>query len=469
MWRALTLWGLLLPSSYAAVYGLTEPPTPAPYPTWWFAFSDDFLGMAVLNTDDYRTANVTTGGRFSAWRWALDWSMLTNRGRDGSAASRSDELIYSLGYALVDEEWTNAVLRPSIVVGAGGRTYGNLGGESVQNRVHKTAGYPQLFLPYDDAEGSDGLVFMHQRLTWEPESSGESPGLFGHWDGQQEGGGFISTDGAFHGFISARIISHGRDAETWCGVRYQWLTGNEPTPTSELVARKESGWWIDAGLARRPGIFVVASINPSRESVAGSAGITIDPPLYARADVAQPVEIALKLFLGAGNLGADIRWRPGWLREHSPFAQDHLLLVYDFGTVQKRDNWTDNTPTFDQIIAGYGPAWNIIGPQEAISLTALSYVAGGLRFERVQESRANPRFPDTGIHTAAVGQSGVSLRCGFRLFDDPKFLANQFRLGVGADGWFPFPTRTITRGADSSELFIPGAAWYITLGTQMLW
>jgi hypothetical protein len=469
MWRELTLWGLLLPSSYAAVYGLPEPPTPAPHPTWWFAFSDDFLGMAVLNTDDFRTANVTTGGRYAAWRFAVDWSMLTNRGRDGSPASRTDELIYSVGYALIDDEWSNDALRPSVVVGVGGRTYGNLGGESVQNRVHKTAGYAELFLPYDAAQGSDGLLFLHQRLTYEPEQARQFIGPLGHWAGQQESGGFISTGGAFHGFMSARLSAQGRDAETWCGLRYQWNTGDEPTATSELVAAKESGWWIDVGLARRPGVFVVASLNPSRETVAGSAGITIDPNLYARADISQPVEMAFKIFPGAGNLGVDMRWRPGWLREHSPLAHDHVVLVYDFGAVKQRDDWTDNTLTFDQLIAGYGPAWDIIGPQHVISLTALGYLAGGVRFERVQESDANPRFPDTGIHTAGVVQSGTSLRFGVRLFDEPDAWANQFRVGVGVDGWLPFPTRSITRGADKSELFIPGAAWYITLGTQMLW
>ena len=76
----------------AAVYGLPEPPTPAPMPQFWFGFSDDFLGMAVLNSDDYRTANISFGGRYDAWRFAVDSSMLTNRGRDGTTPSRTDEV-----------------------------------------------------------------------------------------------------------------------------------------------------------------------------------------------------------------------------------------------------------------------------------------------------------------------------------------------------------------------------------------
>jgi hypothetical protein len=452
-----------------AVYGLPEPPTPAPTPDFWFLFSDDFLGMAVFNTDDYRTANVTLGGHYKTWRFAVDASMLTNRGLDGTAPSRTDELTYSLGYALLDGERSTDLWRSLVVTGIGGRTYGDLGGESVQNNVHDRYGYPSVTLPYDSQSGTDGFVYVHSRLTAMPSWEYQWGGPFGRWSAQMENGGLVSTGGALQCYFSARFVSTGRDSMTWMGVRYQWNGGDYAGATSTIVAEKESGWWIDVGLSRTPGILVLASLNPSRETVAGSIGITADTQLLSVADISQPVELAMKFWPGVGNLGVDVRWQPGWLRQHSLSERDQVVFVYDFGDVPGYDDWTGNTVAFDQMLLGWAPSWSYFTPHFPLTATFNTYVAGGVRLERVQENTANPRYPDTGIHVAAVGQGGVGARFGYCFVESPEAWANQFRLGIGIDGWLPYPTTTVSNGADTGTLFRSGYAWYLTLGSVVEW
>ncbi|HEX3131978.1 MAG TPA: hypothetical protein VHX44_00175, partial [Planctomycetota bacterium] len=390
-------------SASAAVYGLPEPPTPAPTPQAWFLFSDDFLGMAVLNTDDYRTANLTMGGRWDAWRFAADASMLTNRGRDGSTPSRSDELTYSLGYAVVDRE-REEKWRALLTLGVGGRTYGDLGGESVQNWIHDTFGYKTVHIPYDPEHGTDGLVFYHARLTGVPPWEYQLSEPFSRWAVQVESGGLVSTGDEQQLYGGVNLVSLGVESMAWIGARYQWHNDTYLTITLGIVNDKESGWWVVVGLSRTPGILITASINPDRETVAGTLGLTIDSQALPNHEGGgYRVDQSLKFFPGGGNTGLDIRWQPAWLAEHSLSPRDTLVLCYDFGAVAAYDDWQDCYVGFDQLVVGWAPTWNLpIIPRLAWSISA--YGAAGVRLERVQKEDGAPRFTDDRVHVAGVLQ-----------------------------------------------------------------
>jgi hypothetical protein len=220
-----------------------------------------------------------------------------------------------------------------------------------------------------------------------------------------------------------------------------------------------------------PGITLLASINPTRNTVAGSIGITADSELIPQAQIGQPVDLALKWWPGAGNLGAEVRWQPAWMSEYAVSEQDQTVFIYDFGAVEGYDDWVGNTVTFDQILLGWGPSWSWAMSSIRLTTTLNGYVAGGVRLERVQEqdSVANPRFPDTGVHTAAVVQGGLGARVGYQAFEEEHHWLNQIRLGIGVDGWQPFPSGETHRGADTGSLFRPGFAWYMTVGSHVMW
>jgi hypothetical protein len=405
--RTLAPWIIAVQPAFAAVYGLPEPPTPAPTPKVWLNFSDDFLGMAVLNTDDYRTANISIGGKWDAWRFAADTSMLTNRGRDGSPPSRIDELTYSLGYAVVDREREDS-WRGLLTFGVGGRTYGDLGGESTQNMVHQTFGYKEVHLPYDPESGTDGFVFFHTRMTSEPTEEYQFSGPFGRWALQVEGGGLASSGDEVQLYGAVNLISLGIDSMTWIGARYQWHNHEYPTATSAIVGEKESGWWLVVGLSRSPGVLVTASINPDRETVAGTLGLTVDSEVMVHhAGNGYRVDQALKFFPGGGNTGLDIRWQPTWLAERSLSARDVLVLCYDFGAVTRYEDWHDCYVGFDQMVFGWAPTWDISLIPKLV-WSASGYVAGGVRLERIHEEDGTPRFRDENVHIAGVVQVGDS-------------------------------------------------------------
>ncbi len=450
---------------HAAVYGLPEPPTPAPTPQAWFTFSDDFLGMAVLNTDDYRTANIGFGGRWDRWRFAADASMLTNRGTDGSAPSRTDELTYSLGYAVLDEARDGA-WRSLLTLGVGGRTYGNLGGESVQNHIHDAFGYKTVEFPYDPEHGTDGLAFYHGRLTHVPPWDFQLNGPFGKWAIQLESGGVLTTGETYQVYGGANVVSLGADSMAWVGARYQWNGGDFPTTTSQIVGEKESGWWLVAGLSRTPGILVTASLNPSRETVAGTLGLTIDTTALPGEGTGYRVDEALKFFPGGGNLGVDIRWQPAWLGRNSLSERDVLVLCYDFGSVASYEDWQDCNVAFDQVVVGWGPTWEIPQPLKRLTWTVNGYAAGGVRLERIHAEVGAPRYPEGKVHAAAVVQGEIGTRIGFRFSKKGDTWFDHLRLGIGVDGWLPTPPVTVSNGTDVDHYQQPGYSAHLVFGVS---
>ncbi len=453
----------------AAVYGLPEPPTPAPTPQAWFLFSDDFLGMAVLNTDDYRTANITIGGRWDRWRFAADASMLTNRGRDGTTPSRTDELTYSLGYAVLDRE-REEKWRALLTLGVGGRTYGDLGGESVQNRIHETFGYKTVHIPYDPESGTDGFVFFHTRLTGEPSWEYQLNGPFGRWAVQAESGGLVSTGDEVQWYGGANLVSLGTDSMTWIGARYQWHSDSYPTTTSQIVGEKESGWWLVVGISRTPGILITASLNPDRETVAGTIGLTIDSAALPNHDgKGYRVDQSLKMFMNAASTGLDIRWQPAWLADLSFSQRDVIVVCYDFGEAKAYEDWQDCFVAFDQVVIGWAPTWEVPQPFPRLLWSASGYLAGGVRLERILEEDGSPRFAQDDVQIAAVAQGELAMRFGWRFSDKGDLWWDQLRLGIGLDGWLPWPSATARNGADVDEYMEPGWSAYLAIGVTVDW
>ena len=453
----------------AAVYGLPAPPTPAPTPQFWFGFSDDFLGMAVLNSDDYRTANISAGGRYDAWRFAVDASMLTNRGRDGTTPSRSDELTYSLGYAVIDDE-REGRLRSLLTLGVGGRTYGNLGGETVQNRTHEKFGYPTVHIPYDPENGTEAFAFYHGRLTMVPPWDYQGSGPFGRWAFQLDSGGLASTGEELQLYGGANLVSVGTDSLAWIGARYQWNGGHHPTVTSDIVAEKESGWWGVVGISRTPGVLITASINPSRETVAGTLGFTVDTTAgLNHAAGGHRVDEALKLFPGSGSFGVDVRWQPEWLADHSLSPRDVLVFNYDFGAVAEKTDWENCYIGFDQVVMGWGPTWDIPPPASRLVWVMSAYVAGGVRLERIHVEDGTPRFADGGVHATGVVQGELGTRFGYRFTDRGDSWFDSLRLGVGIDGWLPFNSVTVSNGNDVDHYLVPGYSVHVTAGVTVIW
>ena len=451
--------------AWGAVYGLPEPPTPAPTPTLWLLFSDDFLGAAVLETDDYRTANIGGGGAWGAWRFGLDGSMLTNRGEGGKPPSRTDELTASAGYAVLDSEHSDGDFRSLLVFGLGLRVDGNLGGQVVQDAIHDAAGYDRVVLPYDTQTGSDGFVFAHARSLLVPPEELAPLGLFACWGIQVEAAGFVGTRALRQGYVGTSLVTLGRESQVWLGARFQANHGDERRATATAVAQRESGWWIVGGISREPGVSLSAGFNPTHNAVSGTLGLSFDTAIVRPPAPAKRVDETLKWAPHGGSLGVDLRWQPAWLAASILSPRDTVVLSYDFGLVPAHD-WHDDKVDFDQLVVGWSPTWPL--PTLPLVCEFTGYAAAGVRLERVLTTGPSPRFARSDIAVAGVAQGELGTRLGWR-FDDSRAWYNQLRLGAALDGWLPVPRATARNGNDRDTYMEPGFAAHLTIGIEVNW
>jgi hypothetical protein len=454
-------------AAVVAPAGVPQPPTPAPTPVVWFALQDDLFGDAVIETDDFRTGGMHVGAEYHRWLLAVDASALTNRGTkaQNQPPDRSDELTYTLGYALTQRESRTRAVGWLLAAGAGGRTYGDLGGEGIQNGLHGASGFPTLRLPYDRQRGTVGIGYAYGRLLWLPLRALPAPlpsavGL------QVDGSGTGTSIGGRTGTVSADLVAMGGQAVAWAGVAYQRTQGREPTRVARIVADHENGLWITAGLARAPGVYVSAAIDPRTGAVDGNIGATVGPAAPVRRR--KEIDESLELYAQGGAIGVQVRWSLGGSdREHVGLR--HLMLFdYHFGTVPGYA-WRGNRVEEDQAVIGYEPA--LAGPVPALPwLISEEYLygAGGVRVERVQVVTPPARFAqDTA--TAPVATGGVGLRVGLNLGGKPTRLLNQIRLGVEWSAWAPLRRQVIGDGGDHAYYLNPGSAVVLSLGFATYW
>lgn len=214
--------------------GAGEAPVPGPAPQAWLSWQNDGFGPSFgLDSDDHRTNGFSAGATWKGFVLAVDSSMLTDRDLDGGGV-RVDELTSTLGY-----ESALGWLR--IRSGAGARATGNIGGETLQYRVHRLLNQERF-----------NLVYERETLTWDPLIYGrlglEVP-LFGILRLEPRALALVTADGHTQSQAGARMVAAGPGGSWWAGVDQHWRRGEAPTETQQVVAKVEEGTWVAAGLA----------------------------------------------------------------------------------------------------------------------------------------------------------------------------------------------------------------------------
>lgn len=449
-----------------SMYGMPEPPTPAPLPTAWLAVQDDLFGDAILNTDDYRTGGGHVGLSIAGLVLTVDDSAFTSRGAQGRPPGRTDELTYTVGYALIESEGIDQTLGGLLIVGGGGRSYGNYDGQRIQNSIHSRFGFQPLYLPYDQEHGTAVVGYLYGRSLWLPwrHCPRPLPDAIGF---QIEAASLATTQREQEEYASLEVVAFGTQGVGWVGVQYQHNAGTPPTMTAGIVARHENGFWLTAGLGRQPGFYVAASVDPSTRAVDGNVGITI----ASNAGAADPSNLPASetfLFLPqGGSIGAQVRWQPVSFNDQGPLRHE-LLIDYHYGSVPHY-SWSNNRVDEDQILIGYEPEFvhAVPGIGWLMAETYL-YAAGGVRIERVRVLAAPSRYQQA-TGTTAVGQGGGGLRLGLNVGDDPTRFINQIRVGIGYDGWIPVVRHRVEGPMESGYFLKPGAAPVLSVGFNVMW
>lgn len=468
------LWG-------ASIAGQPQPPTPGPMPTVWGSFQDDLLGDAVLNADDYRTGGLRLNGRcdLGDGDWtrhvgvvvAVDYSVLTDRGYNVLPEGRCDELTASVGLAWDRLDRGRGVLRPLLIVSGGGRWSENLGGQTLQNQIHRTFHYNRVHLPYEYEQSFAWQGNAYGRLVWDAWTT--DLGSFGL---ALDGGGLVSSAHEHQAFAGLRGLMLGREGLAWIGGRHQWHGVDTQAPTAHAVAEHEKGWWIDAGLGigslgTSLGLWVDGAVNPTTKAIDGSVGMIWGMGSSSRS-TRDPVPVEAT-FIGqwsgggmATHLGVPLRYGTTCL---------HLAPVLDYrhGDVAGHEA-VGNAFGVNQFTFGMEPSVRCRWPWSRLMIGAYGHVDGGVRVEAVAEREQPARFPrktaTRGVCTSGLGIMTAVLCTGDRPEDD-QASATRGMVGLrfGYDWWWPWDDAEIADAAGVERLQTAGGSWILGLGFTVGW
>ncbi len=244
----------VLASASDAVPGLPSALASTPTPTAWIELANDAWGpQQIDNRDDGRTASLRTGAGLGRWRLALDASMLTAK----ALGLRSDELTATVGYAL--HETTES----AVVVVAGARMAGELGGAGIQRRWHEAVGYAFDRLTYAptgiDVQPVAGVA-LHRDVRW---SSMRIRGILQ---------GLVSGHGELQSLAGVHLLADVPGAWCWLGPEWRIRAGAPVGPVAEDIAEHERGLWLESGL--QIGVLTTsAGASANGEDVQGSVGL----------------------------------------------------------------------------------------------------------------------------------------------------------------------------------------------------
>jgi hypothetical protein len=450
----------------ASLYGIPQPPTPAPLPAAWFAAQNDVFGDAILNTDDFRTGGVHAGISSHGFVLAIDDSAFTSRGADGLPRGRTDELKGTLGYALIQDESPTAALSTLVIAGGGAKSVGDYSGQRVQNDIHHAFGFKPVYLPYDSQRHTAGIGYMYARALWLPwrDNAKPLPLTIGF---QVESAIVATTRNEQEDFGAFNLVAMGSQGVGWIGLQYQHEGGSPESQTAGIVARHESGYWVSAGLGRQTGLYVSGAIDPSTRAIDGNLGFVCQTDSLDPDPNKLPVSETFVFFPEGGSIGAQVQWQPFENRDQGPLHHN-LLVDYHFGSVPHY-SWANNRVDADQFLFGYEPEYvHAIPGIPWLMSEAFVYSAGGLRIERVRVLDQPSRFSQ---HTATrpVLQGGGGIRFGVNIHDDPRLFINQVRLGFGWDGWIPLRRETVRSSTESEVFQKPGNSPIISIGFNVIW
>ena len=295
------------------------------------AFSNDLLGRGG-STDDFRTQQfIITAELSERWDLTIDHSILTLV--DADEPGRTDQLSASLGYRLLDSGNERASNR--LTAGIGVRSFGDFGGERMQNGSHQLVQSSVEVVPYTDLERTDATAWIDaQRFALINGDFDAAGWRFGYW---LRGSALWASDGQLDAALGAYGTAGTGAVDLWLGLRQDWRSGYE-APVLVEAATAEEDLAAVFGLRWGPIVFetvqqldntasygqvrlVAAGFGEERHSAARS-GFTLD------AGITVPDVL----------LNVTGRWQAGWLNRSSADWRRTLFVTSGYGEPQHDDD-----------------------------------------------------------------------------------------------------------------------------------
>jgi hypothetical protein len=412
-----------------------------------FAFSNDLLGR-VGSEDDFRTQQfIISADIGERWGLTVDHSILTLV--DADEPGRTDQLSASLGYRLFDNSSESATTQ--LTGGLGIRSYGDFGGERIQNGSHQLVRNSVEVVPYTDLSRSDATVwFDAQRYSLFKGSIDSPDWRYGYW---LRGSALWASDGQLDAAVGIYGIAGKGAVDLWLGLRHDWRSGYEAPVLVETAFAEEDLAWV-FGLRWGPIVFETVQQFDNKASygqirlVAAGFGAERNTSTQSR------------FVLDAGITVPDVllnitgRWRSDWLNRGASTWQRSLFVTSGYGEPQHDDDPMIYRRTTQ---VGAGVEWERqLAGRDGWASTYAS-VGAGWRQERI--------FGDddrVGEQSDTISRGAVLGGIGMRFDSSELFSGWHYRIQLGLSGWFPFSDARVDMEGEEFRVQQPTLA--ITLG-----
>lgn len=450
---AASLWIALLFPAYAGageIAGLRSNTPPSIERLIEFSFSNDFLvrGAAV---DDFRTQQFIISGTIDdRWDVAFDHSILTLV--DADEPGRTDQLSATLGFRLIEKANQNTVNR--LKTGLGIRSYGDFGGERIQNGSHQLVRSSAELVPYTDLNRTDATVWLDaQRYSLLKGSIDSQDWRYGYW---LRGSALWASDGQLDSAVGIYGIAGKGTIESWLGLRHDWRSGYEAPVLVETALAEED---LAAVFGLRWGSIVFEAVRQFDNKASYGQIRLIAAGFGDERQGARQSQFTLDAGITVPDVLLNItgRWRSDWLNRGAATWRRSLFVTSGYGEPQHDDDPTVYRRT---VQAGVGVEWErqLAGRDGWASV--YGSVGVGWRQERIfgDDDRVGEQS-DTVSRGAVLGGFGMRFNSG------ELFSGLNYRIQLGIAGWVPFSDATAQMSGEKFRLQQPTLA--ITLGLTL--
>ncbi len=449
--RSASLWFALLFPAYGMageISGLQSNTPPSIERPVEFSFSNDLLGRGG-SVDDFRTQQFIIGGTIAdRWEVTLDHSILTLV--DADDPGRTDQLSATLGFRLIDEANRTTVNR--LTAGLGIRSYGDFGGERMQNGSHQLVRSSVEVVPYTDLERTDATVWIDvQRYSLFKGSIDSQDWRYGYW---LRGSVLWASDGQLDAAAGIYGIAGKGSVDLWLGLRHDWRSGYEAPVLAETAFAEED---LAAVFGLRWGSIVFETVQQF-DNRASYGQIRLIAAGFGAERKKSPQS---RFVLDSGITVADVhltvtgRYASEWLNQNDPSWQRSLFVQSAYGKPQHDD---DPMIYRRSIQVGAGVEWEKRLTHRDGWASVYGSVGAGWRQERI--------FGDderVGEQSEAVSRGVVLLGLGMRFDSGELFSGLNYRIQLGFAGWVPFSDAKVQMSDEEFRVQQPTLAIFLGL------
>ena len=415
-----------------------------------FSFGNDLLGRGG-SVDDFRTQQFIVGGTIDdRWEVTFDHSMLTLV--DADEPGRTDQLSATFGFRLFDEANRKTVNR--FTTGLGIRSYGDFGGERIQNGSHQLVRNSVEVVPYTDLSRTDATVWLDvQRYSLFKGSIDSQDWRYGYW---LRGSALWASDGQLDAAAGIYGVAGKGSFEFWLGLRHDWRSGYEAPVLVETAFAEED---LAAVFGLRWGSIVFETVQQFDNKASYGQIRLVAAGFGDERQGAPRSQFAFDAGITAPDVLLNLtgRWRSDWLNRGAAMWQRSLFVTSGYGEPQHDDDPMIYRRT---VQVGAGVEWQrqLAGRDGWASV--YGSVGAGWRQERILGDSDR-----VGEQSDTISRGAVLGAFGMRFNSAELFSGWHYRIQLGLSGWFPLSDARLDMAGETFRVQQPSLS--ISLGLTL--